>query len=52
MKSNGYILESYEKGIKTVRLFRGKLCEMHDFKDDDSQASDKEEEDPEDSLFK
>lgn len=52
LKTEGYIPQIYDKGYKTMRWYRGKACEMHDFKDLDSQASDKEEEDPEDSLFK
>lgn len=51
LKAEGFIPDSYDKGYKTVRLFKGKLCEMHDFKDDDSQASDKEDENPDDSIF-
>ena len=52
IKNDGFITTQYDKGIKTMRMYKSKLNEMHEFKDLDSQASDKEDDDPEDSLFR
>lgn len=52
MKAKEYVNPHYDRGFKTMRLWKGKISEMHEFHDNDSQASDKEEDDPEDSLFK
>jgi len=36
IKNDGFITTQYDKGIKTMRMYKSKLNEMHEFKDLDS----------------